>query len=220
MIKCNECDIRTQETQVILKKMELGSYAANCYIVGDEETKEGMIIDPGAEPSLILRNVKTMALDIKIIVLTHSHIDHIGALAEIKKATGAEIIIHVDEAPSLKTQPFGIMLPKPTSKPDKLVKEGDIISVGKLNFSVIHTPGHTQGGMCLFTKGVVFTGDTLFNFSVGRADFPGSDFDQEIKSIWQKLMVLPDETVVCPGHGPDTTIGFEKRANPFLHGER
>ena len=205
---------------MIIKKLEIGAYAANCYIVGDEDTKEGMIIDPGAEGTLILKNVKSMGLDIKKIVLTHSHIDHIGALAEVKKATGAEIIIHVNEAPSLEAQPFGMMLSKPAPQPDKLVKDGDIIRIGKLNFTVLHTPGHTHGGMCLFTEGIVFTGDTLFNFSVGRADFPGSDFDQEITSIWQKLMVLPDDTKVYPGHGPDTTIGFEKRANPFLHGER
>ncbi len=205
---------------MILKKLELGAYGANCYIVGDEETKTGMIIDPGAEGALILKNVKTLALDIKKIVLTHSHIDHIGALAEVKKATGADIYIHELEANLLQRQPFGMMLAKATPKADVLVKNGDTIQVGKLKFTVLHTPGHTQGGMSLYTDGVVFTGDTLFNFSVGRADFPGSDFDQEITSILQKLMVLPDETVVCPGHGPDSTIGFEKRGNPFLHGER
>ena len=205
---------------MILQKLELGAYGANCYIVGDTETKEGMIIDPGAEAALILKTVKALGLDIKKIVLTHSHIDHIGALGDVKKATGAEILIHESEAASLHNQPFGMMLSTPAPKADKPVKDGDIINIGKLKFTVLHTPGHTRGGMCLYTKGVVFSGDTLFQFSVGRADFPGSDFDQEINSIWQKLMVLPVETIVCPGHGPDTTIGFEKRGNPFLHGER
>ena len=205
---------------MILKKLELGAYGANCYIVGDEETKTGMVIDPGAEGALILKNVKTLALDITKIVLTHSHVDHIGALAEVKKATGADIYIHELEANSLQRQPFGMILANSIPKADVLVKNGVTIQLGKIKFTVLHTPGHTQGGMSLYTDGAVFTGDTLFNFSVGRADFPGSDFDQEITSILQQLMVLPDETVVCPGHGPDSTIGFEKRGNPFLHGER
>lgn len=205
---------------MILRRLELGAYAANCYIIGDETTKEGMIIDPGAEADFILKQVKESGLTIKVIALTHGHIDHIGALGVVKKATGAEVVIHEQEAAALQRQPFGLELPKPAPKPDKLAKDGDIIHLGKLEFKVLHTPGHTPGGMCLYTKGIVFSGDTLFNFSVGRADFPGADFDQEIESIWQKLMTLPDETTVLPGHGSQTTIGFEKRGNPFLHGER
>ncbi|MDD5190313.1 MAG: MBL fold metallo-hydrolase [Dehalococcoidales bacterium] len=220
MIECNHKRHDIKEIAVILKKLELGAYGANCYIIGDEETKGGMVIDPGAEGDLIVKHIKALGLTIKTIALTHGHIDHIGGLAAVKTATGAQIVIHADEAAALQKQPFGMMLPKATPKPDRLVKDGDEITIGKLKFKVLHTPGHTQGGMCLYTDGVVFSGDTLFQFSVGRADFPGSDFDQEINSIWQKLMTLPENTVVCPGHGPDTTIGFEKRGNPFLHGER
>jgi glyoxylase-like metal-dependent hydrolase (beta-lactamase superfamily II) len=201
--------------------MELGSFGTNCYIVGDEVSKEGMIIDPGDNGSDIMRQVKALGLDIKLIVLTHSHIDHIGGLAEVKKATGAEIAIHETEAPFLLKQPWRMefMPPSPPSPPaGRMLKEGDTITVGKLKFKVLHTPGHTIGGICLLGDGVVFTGDTLFNFSVGRADFPGSDYQQELNSIRSKLMNLPDDTKVYTGHGPATTIGAERRGNPFLNG--
>ena len=144
----------------------------------------------------------------------------IGGLAEVKKATGAEIAIHESEAPFLLKQPWRLdfMPPSPPSPPaGRLLKEGDTITVGKLKFKVLHTPGHTIGGISLLGDGVVFTGDTLFNFSVGRADFPGSDYNQELNSIHDKLMPLPDDTKVYPGHGPTTTIGTERRSNPFLN---
>ena len=206
---------------MILHKMELGSFGTNCYIVGDEVSKEGMIIDPGDDGSDIMKQVKALGLTIKLIVLTHSHIDHIGGLAEVKKATGAEIAIHESEAPFLLKQPWRLdfMPPTPPSPPaGRLLKEGDIITVGKLKFKVLHTPGHTIGGICLLGDGVLFSGDTLFNFSVGRADFPGSDYQQELNSIRTKLMTLPDATKVYPGHGPASTIGTERKGNPFING--
>jgi len=206
---------------MILRKMELGDFGSNCYLVGDEDTKEGMIIDPGDDGSSIMKQVKALGLSIKIIVLTHSHIDHVGGLADVKKATGAVIAIHENEAPFLLKQPrlMEFMPPTPPSPPaDRLLKDGDMIKVGKLKFKVLHTPGHTSGGICLLGDGVVFTGDTLFNFSIGRADFPGSDYDQEMQSIRSKLMTLPDETRVYPGHGPATTIGTERKGNPFING--
>ena len=206
---------------MILHKMELGSFGTNCYIVGDEVSKEGMIIDPGDDGSDIMKQVKALGLTIKLIVLTHSHIDHIGGLAEVKKATGAEIAIHESEAPFLLKQPWRLdfMPPTPPSPPaGRLLKEGDIITVGKLKFKVLHTPGHTIGGICLLGDGVLFSGDTLFNFSVGRADLPGSDYQQELNSIRTKLMTLPDATKVYPGHGPASTIGTERKGNPFING--
>ena len=206
---------------MILRKMELGDFGSNCYLVGDEDTKEGMIIDPGDDGSSIMKQVKALGLSIKIIVLTHSHIDHVGGLADVKKATGAVIAIHENEAPFLLKQPrlMEFMPPTPPSPPaDRLLKDGDMIKVGKLKFKVLHTPGHTSGGICLLGDGIVFTGDTLFNYSIGRADFPGSDYDQEMQSIRSKLMTLPDETKVYPGHGPATTIGTERKGNPFING--
>ena len=205
---------------MIVKKLEVGSFAANCYLVGDEASKEGMVIDPGAEGGRINRAIKTAGLTVKYIVLTHAHMDHIAALADVKQATGARVAIHSEEANSLARPPFRMMAPFTSAAPpaDLVLNDGDTLQVGKLRFKVLHTPGHTQGGICLLGDGIIFTGDTLFNFGIGRADFPGSSYDQELDSIRNQLMVLPDDTVVCPGHGPDTTIGFERKGNPFLHG--
>ena len=208
---------------MIIKRLEVGPFASNCYIVGSESTKEGLIIDPGDEAREILKSVKDLGLDIKIIVLTHGHIDHIGALKEVKEATGAEVAIHTDDAQSLHGGGqslgalFGLSYEAPPS-PDRLLKGGDSIDVGDLHFMVLHTPGHTPGGICLLGHGMVFTGDTLFNYGIGRTDLGGS-YSQLMNSIHTKLMVLPDDTTVCPGHGPETTIGAERRGNPFLRGQ-
>jgi len=180
-----------------------------------------MIIDPADKAKQILKKVEDMGLDIKLIALTHGHIDHIGALKKIKEATGAEVAIHADDAGSLKKQSLSIMLglfyPTPPP-PDRLLKDGDSIDVGDLHFVVLHTPGHTPGGICLSGQGVVFSGDTLFNYSVGRTDLHGGSYDKLMGSIQTKLMTLPDDTIVYPGHGPDTTIGAERKGNPFLQG--
>lgn len=208
---------------MIVKKLVVGPLATNCYIVGSESSKEGMIIDPGAEANQILSSVKDTGLDIKFIVLTHSHIDHIGALKEVKEATGAEVAIHTDDAQALKGQEpslgamFGLSYPSPPP-PDRLLGDGESIDIGNLRFSVLHTPGHTPGGICLLGEGIVFSGDTLFNYGVGRADLPGGSYSQLMDSISTKLMTLPDTTIVYPGHGPDTTIGTERQGNPFLRG--
>ncbi|MFC1974542.1 MBL fold metallo-hydrolase [Chloroflexota bacterium] len=207
---------------MILKKLEVGMVAANCYIIGSESTMEGMIIDPGGEPERILKSVKDLEIDIKLIVVTHSHFDHIGALKEVKEATRAEVVIHTDEAKSLQRDRsvnamFGISF-TPPPPPDRLLNGGDSIDIGDLHFLVLHTPGHSPGGICLLGEGVVFTGDTLFNYGIGRYDLPGGNGSQLMNSIHTKLMVLPDNTIVYPGHGPDTTIGTERQANPFLRG--
>ena len=203
---------------MILDMLEVGPYAANTYIVGDEATKEGMIIDPGAQAGHIVKRAKDHGLDIKLIVITHTHPDHIGAVKAVKEATKAAVCVHADEAGVLSSPP-----PRPygsgeslAAAADRLLKGGDTVKVGGLSFLVLHTPGHSPGGICLYGEGVVFTGDTLFNSSIGRSDFPGGSHQQLLLNIHTKLMVLPDKTPVYPGHGPASTIGFERQSNPFL----
>ncbi len=204
---------------MIIERLELGSFAANCYIVGAESSKEGIIIDPGAEADRILKRTEDLGLAVKIVVLTHAHMDHVGAVKEVKEATGAEVAIHADDAGALQRQPprarFDFSYPPPLP-PDRLLNGGDSIDFGDLHLAVLHTPGHSPGGICLLGDGVVFSGDTLFNFGIGRFDMPGGSGRQLMNSIHTKLMVLPDSTVVYPGHGPETTIGTERQWNPFL----
>lgn len=189
---------------MILKRFEVGPYAANCYIVGDESGKEGLIIDPGDEPKEILKTVKAAGLTVKLIVITHGHVDHCSAVTEVKKKTGAPVAIHSNDAGRLPVTP------------DKVLKGGDAVEVGGLHFTVLHTPGHSPGSICLLGDGVLFSGDTLFNFGIGRYDFAGGSYRQIMDSLHNKLMTLPDTTVVYPGHGPETTIGTERLGNPFL----
>ena len=206
---------------MIVEKIVVGPFASNCYIVGSESNKEGVIIDPGDEAKKILKKVSDLGLDIKLIALTHGHIDHTGALKEVKEATGAEVAVHASDAKSLKNRvlaiAFGLFYPPPPP-PDRLLNDGDSLDIGDICFEVLHTPGHTPGGICLLGEGVVFSGDTLFNYSIGRADLPGGNYSQLMNSIHTKLLVLPDSTIVYPGHGPDTTIGAERKNNPFLSG--
>ena len=204
---------------MIVKKLVVGPIASNCYIVGSEATREGMIIDPGADAEEILENVRKLGLKIKIIVLTHQHLDHVGAAGQVKEATGAEVTAHVEAARYLPQSPSYIFKPpyEASPYPDRLLKGGDSIDIGDLHFTVLHTPGHTADGISLAGNGVVFTGDTLFNYGIGRYDLVDGSYQQLMDSIHTKLMVLPDDTRVCPGHGPDSTIGTERRANPFLN---
>lgn len=207
---------------MLLRILELGPFLSNCYIVGSERTREGMVIDPGAEGKSILRNIEEMGLNIKLIIATHCHIDHISAVMEVKEATKAEFLIYKDEEPYLEKGKvhsllfFGLPLKAPA--PDRLLEEGEEIKIGELSFTIIHTPGHTPGSICLFGQGVVFTGDTLFNLGIGRSDLPGGDYSLLLKSL-NKIAALPDETIVYPGHGPQTTIGYEKKWNTFLRKE-
>ena len=203
---------------MILKKLVVGPIASNCYIVGSEATKEGMIIDPGADAYAILKKVRELGLKIKLIVLTHRHPDHVGAAGQVKEATGAEVAAHVEAAKYLPQSPSYIFEPpyQASPYPDRLLKGGDSVDIDDLHFTVLHTPGHTPDGISLVGNGVVFTGDTLFNYGIGRYDLVDGNYRQLMDSIHNKLMVLPDDTRVYPGHGPDTTIGTERRANPFL----
>jgi len=206
---------------MILRALEVGPFASNCYIVGSEATKEGMIIDPGAEADFILDEVRKLGLNIKLIVATHAHIDHIAALRRVKEATGAKFAMHELETNGETSKGIARMLglsSDPLPKPDRLLKDGDVIEIGDLRFAVLHTPGHSLGGISLYGEGVIFSGDTLFNFGIGRTDFPGCSYEEIMESIHNKLMTLPDDTIVLPGHGPETTIGAERKYNPFLRG--
>jgi glyoxylase-like metal-dependent hydrolase (beta-lactamase superfamily II) len=207
---------------MIIKMLTVGPFAANCYIVGSTSTNEGMIIDPGADADTIMRTVQQTGLSISTIIITHAHMDHVGALREVQQKTNAQFVIHEAEkgfvfsAPMRMLTSFGVSPVKSPPRPDRLLNDGDLIDLGDLHFEVLYTPGHSSGGICLSGHGVVFSGDTLFKFGIGRTDFPGMSHERLIKSIHEKLMVLPDETIIYPGHGPATTIGDERRGNPFL----
>jgi glyoxylase-like metal-dependent hydrolase (beta-lactamase superfamily II) len=211
---------------MVVKQYEVGNFAVFCYLIGDEESQEGLFIDPADDTTRLLAEAKSHGLNrIKYIINTHSHVDHIMGNAEMAKKTGAKIVIHEGDAPFLTRTPSDLleMFRAASSPPaDLQVKDGDMIQVGKLGLKVLHTPGHSPGGMSLHLDGMVFTGDTLFVGSVGRTDFPGSSWDVLETSIRKKLYVLPGETVVFPGHNygptPTSTIQYERRHNPFVRG--
>jgi len=206
---------------MILKKLSVGELDTNCYILGDEETQEGVVIDPGGDFDLIDENIEKLNLKIKYIILTHGHIDHIQALAELKIKTKAKVLIHKEDAPILSDPTFNLSLftggNSSFSKPDLLLKDSDTIEFGKISLLVIHTPGHTPGSVSLYTDKVLFSGDTLFCEGVGRTDLPGSSWEKLLNSIKQKLFTRPNDTEVLPGHGPSTTIGWEKENNPWIN---
>ena len=192
---------------------------ANCFIVGCPQTLEAAVIDPGDEPERILAAVAGLNLTVKQIVNTHGHFDHVSANKALKEATGAPILIHALDAPMLNqlaasAAGFGLSAQN-SPAPDRTVDERDTISFGEITLTVLHTPGHTPGGISLATDGFVFVGDTLFAGSIGRTDFPGGNFDTLIGSIRTKLFTLDDDVKVYPGHMGNTTIGVEKRTNPF-----
>jgi hydroxyacylglutathione hydrolase len=203
---------------LILRKLTVGPYASNCYIVGSDATKEGMIIDPGAEAKEIIRTVEKLGLKIKLIVLTHRHPDHVGAAAQVKESTKAPLASHAECAKYLPQSP-DYLFEAPfegAPRPERILTDGDTIEIGDLHFKVLHTPGHTPCGISLYGEGHVFTGDTLFNYGIGRYDLIDGDYNALINGIKTKLLTLLPETVVHPGHGPDSTIATEKRANTFL----
>jgi len=206
---------------MLIKQLTVGQVQTNCYIAGCETTHEGVVIDPGDEAERILAEVKKMGLTIKYILNTHAHFDHIMANGPMVKATGAPLAIHPLELPLLHQKGgaamFGLSAPA-SPEPDMLLAEGDTISFGQYTFQVLFTPGHTVGHVSFYepTAGVVFDGDVLFAQGIGRTDFPGGNHKTLLTSIYEKLMVLPDETVVYSGHGPVTTIGDERASNPWL----
>jgi hydroxyacylglutathione hydrolase len=208
---------------MILKQMQVGHMAVFAYLIGDTESGDGLVIDPAANTKDIIAVAEENNITIKYIVNTHGHVDHIGGNADMKEKTGAEIIIHEGDADMLVSTPEAMlrMFQAKSSPPaDITVKDGDTITVGKVKLNVIHTPGHSPGGMSLYMPGYVFTGDTLFVESVGRTDLPGGSWEIMFNSIKNHLLSLPEDTVVLPGHNygrsPTSTIKHEKKYNPFF----
>ena len=207
--------------KMIYRALEILPFGTNCYLVGSEQTHDEMVIDPAGDATRILNSIHDLGLKIGLVVVTHTHPDHIGAIGAVVESTGADFAVHAAEAEMLRSIGFSQFAAfDPTFKspppPDKLLQEGDSLTVGDLEFRVVHTPGHSSGGICIEGYGVVFSGDALFNMGIGRTDGPGGDYNLLISGIRNKLLVLPEQTVVLPGHGPKTTVGQERRGNPFL----
>ena len=205
---------------MIIKTLPVGPIMANCFIVGCKETLEAAVIDPGDEAEKILAVVGELNLAGRFIINTHGHFDHVSGNKGVNAATKAPILIHAMDAPMLRlisasAANWGLSA-EDSPPPDRTVDDGDTISFGNITFKVIHTPGHTPGGISLFADGHVFVGDTLFAGSIGRTDFPGGDFATLKSSIQDKLFRLGDDVRVFTGHGPETSIGRERQHNPFV----
>lgn len=202
--------------------LPVGMLQCNCSIFGDEATHEAMVIDPGDQIEDVLEVLRRHGLRVKAIVITHAHIDHIGGAQKLKQATGAPVYMNPNDHElqgMLPVQAAWLGMREPENvEIDAPARDGDMLLVGASEFHVLHTPGHTQGSVSLYAPSLnkLVAGDTLFRDSIGRTDLPGGDGRQILRSIHEKLLPLPEETIVIPGHGPETTIGREKRSNPFL----
>ena len=214
--------------QAVIDIVPVGPFQCNCIILGDPVTKEAIVIDPGDQVEAIVQRLEQHGLKVTTIVHTHTHIDHIGATTELQKKTNARVMLHkadlnlyehiADQGAFLGLPTDQVMTPVP---PDEFLSEGQEIAAGTIKGEVIHSPGHTPGSCGFYfpkleQAGILCAGDTLFAGSVGRTDLWGGDYDQEIASIKKKYLILPDEALVIPGHGPATQIGRERRQNPFL----
>ncbi len=202
------------------KWFPVGPLQANCYLIGCDETREVAVVDPGGDADKILRQVAADSLKVKYVINTHGHADHIAANKEVLKKTGAALLVHKDDAEMLTSSHRNLSALAGWNlagrSADRLLQDGDVINLGSVQLEVLHTPGHTPGGISLLADGLVLTGDTLFAGGIGRTDLPGGSFTQLIESIRKKLLTLDDEIKVYPGHGPMSTIGEERASNPFL----
>lgn len=217
--------------KIIHEILPVGMLQCNCSIIGDPETREALVVDPGDETGRILELLAKHGLTVKAIVSTHAHIDHVGGLRKMQEVSGAPVLMHGDDMElyrHLDVQAAWLgMRPPDLANIDKLLREGDTLRWGRFEANVLHTPGHTRGSISLYLApensgkiateaGKLLAGDTLFAGSIGRTDLPGGSFEQILRSIHQKLLILPDDTIVYPGHGAITTIGEERASNPFL----
>jgi glyoxylase-like metal-dependent hydrolase (beta-lactamase superfamily II) len=208
---------------MFLKQFEVGNFAVFAYLLGEDDGGPGLVLDPAGDADRILSAADHHGITIQYILNTHAHVDHVMGNEEMKQKTGAQIIIHEMDAPALSRIPMSMLSMfggRPSPPADRTVKDGDLIQVGGLALKVLHTPGHSPGGICVHGDGKVFTGDTLFVGGVGRTDLPGGSWPIMLRSIQTKLLTLPDETLVLPGHNygatPTSTIGNERASNPFL----
>ena len=205
-----------------IKSWAVGPFEVNVYLVWCTESLEALLIDPGGETERVLDFARQEGLTIRYILNTHGHVDHIAENAVAKEKTGAELLIHEDDHPMLARAEHNLSLyfeaPVVSPKADRFLHDGDTLALGSLTFSIAHTPGHSPGSICLMVGGIVIAGDTLFFRGIGRTDLPGGSMETLEHSIREKLYTLPDETIVYSGHGPQTTIGEERRENPFFRG--
>jgi len=210
-------------SQFMVRGVVVGVFQENCWVIGSRRTGEGICVDPGDEPDQILALARDMGIAITLIVNSHAHIDHILAVGSVQRATGARFLLHpldntlASEGWKMASRILGYT-PEAPPPPDAPLAEGDVVEAGGVQLRVIHTPGHTRGSVSFYQQdaGLLFSGDTLFQGSIGRTDLPGGDYQQEMHSIIHKLLPLPDETRVLPGHMLETTIGRERQANPFV----
>lgn len=210
-----------QVSELMVKGIVVGVFAENCWVIGNRRTSEAIVIDPGDQADDILAMAKDMGVKIKLIANSHAHVDHILGVREVQEKTGAKFLMHQGELSIAKSAASSAKMftgrdVEPPPDPDAYLNDGDEIDVDGVKLKVIHTPGHTPGSLSFYTEGMLFSGDTLFRGSIGRTNLPGGNHAQEMASIVDRLMTLPDDTVVLPGHMQETQIGTERQTNPFV----
>lgn len=208
--------------EIMVRGIVVGVFQENCWVVGNRRTREGICIDPGDEPDEVLALARDLGVEIKYVANSHAHLDHVMGVRGVVERTGARFLLHPGDLDILQNgwqaavARFGIDVSQGPPDPDAFVNDGDVVEVAGLQLKTITTPGHTPGSVSYYTGGLLFSGDTLFRGSIGRTDLPGGSFEQEMQSICERLLALPDETVVLPGHMDETTVAFEKKYNPFV----
>ena len=208
--------------ELMVRGIVVGVFQENCWVVGNRRTREAICIDPGDQPAEILALARDMGVEIKLIANSHAHIDHVLGVAGVHAATGAKFLLHHQDLDLLRggfkmsAARFGLDPGQAPPDPDAFVEDADVVEVEGLQLRAITTPGHTPGSVSYYTEGMLFSGDTLFRGSIGRTDMPGGSFEQEMRSICDRLLTLPEDTLVLPGHMDETSIEFEKRHNPFV----